>query len=302
MKIKFWGVRGSYPVPGVQTNKFGGNTPCIEVRLDNGQLIIIDAGTGVRGLGLDLMENGFGKGQGKASILITHTHWDHIQGLPFFKPAFVSGNEFTIYARASHHENLKQVFAFQNNACYSPTPFADMKASMNFVETDAEQKFRVGDALVKTVKLNHPNTAIGYRIEADDKVFACITDTAPFEDVLIGDQFIPTPPKSVSAEDERLLAELQFKLNTVIENADLMVYDTFFQVNEYMKNPHWGHSTPEHGLDLCKECDVDRLALFHHAPSNTDEILESMQTHYRKTGGDLHVDVMVATEGQEVAL
>ncbi|MBL7994920.1 MBL fold metallo-hydrolase [bacterium] len=302
MKVKFWGVRGSYPVPGISTNKYGGNTPCIEVRLNNGQLIIIDAGTGIRMLGQELINNGFGSGKGRADILISHTHWDHIQGFPFFKPLFIDGNQFTIHARPSNHLHLKEIISYQNKDCYLPIPFNAVKANLDFVEIDADQKFRIGDAVVKTFKLNHPNIAIGYRIEADGKVFAVVSDTAPFENVLIGEQFIPKPPSTLTEEEERTLGELQFKLNSVLEDVDFMVYDTFFQVNEYVKNPHWGHSTPEHGIDLCLESGVPRMALFHHAPGNTDEILDGMQNYYRLKSKETHVEVIVAREGEEIIL
>jgi phosphoribosyl 1,2-cyclic phosphodiesterase len=302
MKVKFWGVRGSYPVPGVTTNKFGGNTPCVELRLDNGQLIIIDAGTGIRPLGLVLMNNGFGSGKGNADILISHAHWDHIQGFPFFKPLFVKGNTFNIHARASNHLHLKEIMAYQNKDYYMPVSFNEIKAKLNFTEIEADQKFKLGGAVVKTFRLNHPNIAIGYRIEADGKVFAYVSDTAPFENVLIGDVFIPTPPPAASEEELRKMGELQFKLNSVLEDADFMIYDTFFQVNEYLKNPHWGHSTPEHGIDLCMESSVARMALFHHAPSNTDEILEGMEKYYRQKSKETHVEVIVAREGEEIVI
>ncbi len=302
MKIKFWGVRGSYPVPGIHTNKYGGNTPCLQVTLDSGAVIILDAGTGIRGLGQALMQNGFGSGKGLANILMTHTHWDHIQGLPFFAPAFVGGNKFTVHARPSCHRHLKEIFAYQNEEYFSPVPFQAMKADLKFIEIEADQTFMLGEAVVKTFKLNHPNVAIGYRIEADGKSFAYVTDTAPFENVLLGDAFIPKPPDTINSEDQRQLADLQIKMNTVLENADFIVYDAFFRMDEYKKNPHWGHSTPEHGIDLCHEVGVKQLALFHHAPSNTDETLDTLENYYRGKCKGIGPDVMVAMEGKEITL
>jgi phosphoribosyl 1,2-cyclic phosphodiesterase len=302
MKIKFWGVRGSYPVPGLSTNKYGGNTPCVQVTLDSGSIIILDAGTGIRPLGQALMQNGFGSGKGQANILITHTHWDHIQGFPFFAPAFIGGNRFTIHARASSHRHLREILAYQNEEYFSPVPFQAMKADLKFVEIEADQTFKIEDAVVTTFKLNHPNVAIGYRIVADGKVFAYVTDTAPFEDVLIGDAFIPKPPDKISDEDQRQLEELQMKLNTVLQNADFIVYDAFFRMDEYMKNPHWGHSTPEHGIDLCHKVGVKRLALFHHAPSNTDETMAMLEDYYQTMCKAFGLEVMVAMEGKEITL
>lgn len=302
MKVKFWGVRGSYPVPGVTTNLYGGNTSCIEVRFDDHTAMILDAGTGIRPLGNALMQNGFSKGQGSANILITHTHWDHIQGFPFFKPAFVEGNRFTVYARRNNQQRLKTILEYQNNSEYFPVPFSAMKASFDFVEIEADETYRIGPAIVKTIRLNHPNIALGYRIEADGKVFAYITDTSPFESILIGEHFIPKPPDKISDEDQAALNELQRKLLTVIENADLMVYDTFFRLEEYQRSPHWGHSTPEHGLDLCREAGVKAMALFHHAPSNSDEVMGLMDTYYQKLAKPDRVEVFAAREGKEILL
>ena len=302
MKIKFWGVRGSYPVPGVGTNKYGGNTSCLEVRLDNGELIILDAGTGIRPLGKALIQNGFGQGKGHANILFTHTHWDHIQGFPHFKPAYVEGNEFTIYARKQDHVTLKEVFAFQNGATYYPAPLDAMKAKLNFKEIQAEQTLSVGGATVRTVRLNHPNIALGYRIEADGKVFVYMTDTAPFEDMLIGSDFIPKPPEKIGEEEKRQLKELEMKLFSITENADFVVYDAFFKMDEYKRNPHWGHSTPEHGAQMCLETGAKKIALFHHAPSNTDDVMDQMEKYYEAQYRSEGVEVTVAMEGEEIPL
>lgn len=302
MIVKFWGVRGSYPVPGIATNKYGGNTPCLEVSLRDGSKIILDAGTGIRALGQSLLHNGFGTGHGLAHVLITHTHWDHIQGFPHFGPAFVPGNRINVYSRKHSGRLLKDIFAYQNQTEYSSTPFSAFKADLAFVEVTEDSTFEIGTATVRTAKLNHPSVAIGYRIDADGGSVAYITDTAPFDDLLIGNEFIAKPPQSISSDDERKLAELQEKLLRLIQGVNVMVYDTFFRMEDYKRNPHWGHSTAEHGIDLCLQGKIPELFLFHHAPSNTDDVMDEMESHYHDKYKSVGVSVRAAMEGLEVKL
>ncbi len=302
MVVKFWGVRGSYPVPGIHTNKYGGNTPCVEVRLDDGTVLIFDAGTGIRELGLSLMHNGFSEGNGSAHVFITHMHWDHIQGFPFFSPVFVGGNRFTIYARKNNRHKLRDVLAYQNKETYSPISFNEVRAKLDFVEVGEGRSWSVGEAAVKTVRLNHPSIALGYRVDADDKSFAYITDTAPFEDILIGEEFISRPPDHISEDMRRELEDLQQQLVGFVSGADLIVYDAFFRLEDYRRNPHWGHSTPEHGIDLCKEAGIQGLALFHHAPGNSDDVMDQIDGEYRDKGRAMGIEVFAAKEGQEIRL
>ncbi|MFI5291039.1 MAG: MBL fold metallo-hydrolase, partial [Polyangia bacterium] len=137
MKVRFWGVRGSFPVPGPDTNRYGGNTSCVAVRPSDDEdapLIIIDAGTGIRKLGKELMQGAFGAGQGTAHLLVSHTHWDHIQGLPFFAPVYQKGNQFFVYARQRDDTHLRAVFASQTDSPYFPVPFENVQADVAFRE------------------------------------------------------------------------------------------------------------------------------------------------------------------------
>jgi len=166
MKVRFWGVRGSIPVPGQATSRYGGNTSCVEVRPKGGAPIIIDAGTGLRRLGKSLMEERFADGKGQASILISHTHWDHIQGLPFFSPLYRAGNQVDIFAR-QRDLHLEAVFSAQNRAPYFPVPLSAMEAEMRFHEVIEGAHFNIGRAKVSCTRLNHPWIAIAYRVEVD---------------------------------------------------------------------------------------------------------------------------------------
>lgn len=305
MKVRFWGVRGSIPVPGKVTARYGGNTSCVEVRPRDGAPIIIDAGTGLRRLGKSLMEEQFREGKGKASILISHTHWDHVQGLPFFSPLYRAGNEVDIFAR-QRDMHLEAVFSAQNRAPYFPVPLSAMQAEMRFHEVLEGAKFQIGDAKISCTQLNHPWIAIAYRVEVDGAVVAYCSDTAPMTDVLLGTKFVT----SLSI-DEPLAPEVAEQLATmrrgVIElarDADLLIYDTQFTKEEYRQRPHWGHSHPDDAIAVAREAKAKRLCLFHHAPLRSDDENDLILAQYRgvvAAQGDTF-ELVSAFEGLELAL
>src|SRR4051812_6862331 len=192
MKVRFWGVRGSIPVPGRTTSRYGGNTSCVEVRPRGEPPIIIDAGTGLGRLGKTLMEEAFGEGRGKASILISHTHWDHVQGLPFFSPLYRAGNQIEIFAQ-KRDTHLEAVFSAQHREHYFPVPLSAMQADMHFHELVEGATFELGRARVSCTRLNHPWVAIAYRIDVDHASVVYCADTAPFTDMLLGSEFVEQP-------------------------------------------------------------------------------------------------------------
>ena len=194
MRVRFWGVRGSLPVPGARTERYGGNTSCVEVTSASGTRIIIDGGTGIRRLGKELMRAEFESGKGQAHILISHTHWDHIQGLPFFSPFYRGGNRLFVYARQRDDQNLRSVFASQADAPFFPVSFDRTRASVAFRELHDGAKFEIEDMQVSTTRLNHPHVATAYAIAADGARVAYIADTAPFSDILFGQEFLSGPP------------------------------------------------------------------------------------------------------------
>ena len=305
MKVRFWGVRGSIPVPGKVTARYGGNTSCVEVRPRNGAPIIIDAGTGLRRLGKSLMEEAFREGKGKASILISHTHWDHVQGLPFFSPLYRAGNEVNIFAR-QRDMHLEAVFSAQNQAPYFPVPLSAMHADMRFHEVLEGAKFEIGDAKISCTQLNHPWIAIAYRVDVDGASVAYCSDTAPMTDVLLGTKFIaqmsidePLAP-AVAAE----LAVMRRGLIELARGVDLLIYDTQFTKEEYRQRPHWGHSHPDDAIAVAREAGVKRLCLFHHAPLRSDDDNDRILAQYRSVvtaQGDAF-ELHSAYEGLEIAL
>jgi phosphoribosyl 1,2-cyclic phosphodiesterase len=302
MKVRFWGVRGSYPVPGVDTNRYGGNTSCVEVRVAGGPRIIIDAGTGIRKLGKELMTGDFGEGKGTAHLLVSHTHWDHIQGLPFFAPMYQDGNKFHVYARQRDDTHLRAVFASQTDSPYFPVPFDKVQADVSFRELVEGAKFEIGPVKVSCTRLNHPWIAIAYRLECDGASVAYVTDTAPFRDILIEQEYIRQPPRPgepLKPEDAAMLAAMREGVVRLCEGADLVIYDTQFTTEEYVKRPHWGHSCPEDAIEIAEAAGARRLALFHHDPNRTDDELDQILAECAKK---TKLEMIAAAESLEVEL
>ena len=301
MKVRFWGVRGSIPVPGRTTNRYGGNTSCVEVRPRNADPIIIDAGTGIRKLGKSLMEEAFRDGKGSASILVSHTHWDHVQGLPFFSPLYRQGNQVHIFAR-QRDMHLEAVFSQQHHEPYFPVPLSAMQADMHFHELVEGAKFEIGTAKVTCARLNHPWVAIAYRVDVDHASVVYCSDTAPFSDMLLGRDFIEKPqmgtlPPPVMDE----LKQMRAGIVKLAKNADLLIYDTQFTPEEYAVRPHWGHSRPSDAIEIAREAKVKQLCLFHHAPMRSDDDNDKILAATRELAPP-GITVVSAYEGLEIPL
>lgn len=276
----------------------------MEVRPKDGGPIVIDAGTGIRKLGKSLLEEAFGEGKGKASILISHTHWDHVQGLPFFSPLYRAGNDIHIFAR-QRDTHLEAVFSQQHNAPYFPVPLAAMRADMHFHELIEGASFDIGKAKVTCAALNHPWVAIAYRVEVDRAAVVYCSDTAPFTDMLLGRDFVERPsfgalPPQVKTE----LAAMRAGVVQLARNADLLIYDTQFTPEEYQSRPHWGHSRPDDAIEIAREANVKQLCLFHHAPMRSDDENDAILAHYRQviTNANDKFTLVSAYEGLEITL
>jgi phosphoribosyl 1,2-cyclic phosphodiesterase len=306
MKVRFWGVRGSIPVPGRATARYGGNTSCVEVRPRNEPPIIIDAGTGLRRLGKALMEGSFGEGKGTTSILISHTHWDHVQGLPFFSPLYRAGNKIHIFAR-QRDTHLEAVFSQQHDLAYFPVPLTAMHADMQFHELIEGAQFSIGRAKITSTRLNHPWVAIAYRIDVDGASVVYCADTAPFTELLLGREFVTTAPsldEPLSAETAAELARMRAGVVALAKHADLLIYDTHFTLEEYRLRPHWGHSHPDDAIAIARDAGVKRLCLFHHAPMRSDDENDAILAKYRGVIAAQHekFDIVSAYEGLELTL
>src|SRR5213593_4301315 len=283
MRIRFWGTRGSIAAPGASTARYGGNTSCVEVRASDGTVIVLDCGTGARELGLHLAQTM--PQPIRLHLFIGHTHWDHIQGFPFFVPAFMPGAELNIYAPMGFQRGLEEAMAGQMEYAYFPVKLRDLRSRIHFTELD-EGFFRVGDVLVETQYLNHTAPTVAYRMTSDGATIAYATDHEPFW----------SAPGRVSQHpgDERHIAFLK--------GANLVIHDAQYTVDEYRDKVGWGHSSLEYAVDVALAAGVERLVLFHHDPAHDDTILEQMETAARaqviRRGQAL--DVLAAREGLEL--
>jgi phosphoribosyl 1,2-cyclic phosphodiesterase len=305
MKVQYWGVRGSIPVPGSSTVRVGGNTPCVSIEMDDGGLLIIDGGTGIRNLGRHLMTQAdFASGTGTATLLISHRHWDHIHGIPFFEPAYIAGNIFDIYSPAitsSGDPLADNMVTLSYSPTNFPVPYSQMKAAYRFHITEENAVFRIGSAKIHPVRLNHPGTTLGYVITEDNGVesggakVAYICDTGPWDGPVLGDRPADEPRLDHGQNTER-----REQLVSAMQGADLVIHDTFFEEAGYEGRAHWGHSAPSHGLSLCHHAQARRLHLFHFAPDLDDDAVFQMGARTRARAAP--IEVAVATEGMEITL
>jgi CheY-like chemotaxis protein len=289
MDIRFWGTRGSVAKPGPTTLRYGGNTSCVEVRGADGTLIVLDCGTGAHGLGHALTSSGE---RCDGHLMITHTHWDHIQGFPFFSPLFTSGNTWDIYAPGGLGQQLERTLAGQMEYDYFPVTLAQLGATIRYHDL-AEGAFAVGDVRVVTQYLNHPALALGYRLESGGTVVVYSADHEPHapNPAARGDG---EPP--MHGEDRR---HVEF-----LAGADLVVHDAQYTVAEYPSKTGWGHTPAEWAVDYAIAAGARRLALFHHDPLRDDDALDRLVEVCRRRVGAAgsRLDVFAAAEGLEVRL
>lgn len=270
-KVKFWGVRGSIATPSPRHIGFGGNTSCVELKIGN-RVVILDAGTGIRNLGHWLLRRNVTRGD----LFLSHTHWDHINGFPFFSPAFKADRHFTIHAgHLIDKGGIGRVLASQMQQPFFPVPLEKMGASIDNVDFRAGDSFSLGGNIrVRTAPLNHPDGATGYRFEYGGKSVCYVTDT----------EHVPGKP------DQNILA--------LIEGADLVIYDSTYTDKEFEKHVGWGHSTWQEGVRLCRAANAKTLAIFHHDPDHEDLFMEALEAEARQ----LWSGALVARENMRVNL
>ncbi|MBL4634567.1 MAG: MBL fold metallo-hydrolase [Kofleriaceae bacterium] len=301
MHLVFWGVRGSYPVPGTATTRYGGHTSCVEVRSNSNRCLIVDAGTGLRGLGQKLAAENAEQAESNYNLILSHVHWDHIQGLPFFEPAYQGGNHITVHAPRVAADETRKVISGITRHEFFPASLEAAPAIFEYVEVMPGIGLEIEDFEIMPVGLNHPFGAVGYRINADDTSLAYISDTAPFDRMLHKQHFV-AGPEEASEDDLVVLKKLRADLVSALKGVDTVIYDTHFTEEEYEKFPHWGHSTPEHALQICKEAGIRQLILFHHAPAHDDAMMDEIGAQYYVRGKKLGVVVSVAKEGLTIPI
>ena len=284
-RVQFWGTRGSIPSPGRSTVRYGGNTPCVEVRTSAGWLVILDAGTGIRELGRTLIERANGSPI-HGDIFLTHAHWDHIQGIPFFAPIFQRGNHFTIWGSKTLETNIDRVVRDQMSPVVFPVTFEELDATIDF-QTLAEGERSTGTGYeVTAMEVRHPGGALAYRfVEPRTKPAALVY----VSDNELGqtDKYGTTP----SGWRERFVE--------FVRGAKVLVHDTTYTTEEYDHHRGWGHSTYRDGVELALEAGIGTLVLFHHEPRRTDEEVDRRVDECRalvkERGGRL--EIIAAAEG-----
>jgi len=270
LKVKFWGVRGSIACPSANHIKYGGNTSCLEVKVGDRRLVL-DAGTGIRGLGQTFLKDDVSQ----IHILLTHTHWDHINGFPFFVPAYDPRR--SVHIMAGHlrgGEGIQNVLAAQMDNPMFPVPLSAMQAKMRFEDFEAGMSFNIYDDVhVRTAPLNHPNGATGYRIEHAGHAICYVSDT----------EHVP------GKMDQNILG--------LIEGADLVIYDSTYTEEEFPTKIGWGHSTWNEGVKLCREAGAKSMAIFHHDPEHEDLFMDKLGEEAKKVWSE----TFVAREGMELS-
>lgn len=300
MRAKFWGVRGSHPVAAASVQRYGGHTSCVELAIDDEQSpCVLDAGTGLPQLGRELLRGPCGKGAGTVRLFLSHLHWDHVQGLPLFAPAYVPGNRIVVYGRGRAGQSLRDAVLGSMRPELFPIRFDKSAVSLEFVEVTPGLPFDTGGARVTPLALNHPFGAIGYRFDAGGRSLAYVTDTSPFSDILYPEHFVTSAPAALSDGDRVELARLRDALVAGLRGADVAVYDTQYTDAEYAKTPHFGHGTAGHALEILAEAGVRRLVLFHHAPGRTDDALDA-QLAGARTAAPPSIAVDAATQGETI--
>jgi ribonuclease BN (tRNA processing enzyme)/CheY-like chemotaxis protein len=285
MHVRFLGTRGSIATPGPHTLRYGGNTSCVEVRSNAGTLIVLDMGTGAAVLGRELVARG---GPLRGHILISHTHWDHIQGIPFFAPFFMPGCEWDIYAPRGFGQTLRDTLAGQMQYSYFPVGLDQLGATIRYHEL-VEGGLRIGDVEVTSRYLNHPALTLGYRLEADGVALVYACDHEPHSRALA------TGTGEISGEDHR---HVEF-----LTGAELVVHDAQYLASEYPQKIGWGHSTVEYALAVARSAGVKQLALTHHDPKRDDaaidDLVNALRSEAQHRAGPY---VFAAAEGQKVEL
>ncbi len=274
MRIRFWGVRGTIPTPGPDTIRVGGNTSCVEIFTPDKQLIILDAGSGIRQLGKALQREFEGRIVG--NILISHTHWDHIQGFPFFGPVFGRTNRFVLIGQKRVGKRLEEIMAGQFIEPYLPYAYKSLPADLIVKEVKDGETIIIGDhTVVKMADLNHPGGCLGFRIEHNGTVFTYCSDVSHYDDGF----------------DQNVLK--------LAQGADLLVHDAHFgTLEERRKFADWGHSTWIEAAQVAIEAGVKTLALFHYSPDLTDNEVESILVKTRQ----VFPRTILAREGLEIHL
>ena len=293
--LRFWGVRGSIPTPGPNTVFYGGNTTCAELRAD-GQLIILDSGSGIRLLGQHLAEEFKGRSL-ELNLLLTHTHWDHIQGFPFFAPAYIANNQVRIIGYEGYRKGLESTLAVQMESSFFPIGLRQLPSNISFLE-QREMEFHIGPVRVRSIFANHPGICVGYRLDTSSGSVAFLPDHESYARMRLH-------PRAGGAKGQETLdycrAEDQ-KLVEFLRDVDVLILDSQYDEAEYQTHIGWGHSCYEDSVATALAAGAKHLFLFHHDPSHDDARVSRLVGHARELAASHGSELVVeaAREGLEI--
>jgi phosphoribosyl 1,2-cyclic phosphodiesterase len=293
MKIKFWGVRGSIPSPGPNTQRYGGNTTCIEVRTDDNDLIILDGGTGIFPLAQQLLK----EVPLTAHILNTHSHWDHIQGLPFFIPIFIKGNTVYLYGAFDPLSGAgpERIMNIQMQYSYFPVREAEIQSNMHYLTVMPHEVIKIGTSSITPTLLSHPVVNMGYRIECKSKSMFFTGDHEPHYNIY-------EPGDDGYAEYQVLIEEQHLAIINAIKGVDILIADSSYTLSEYPSKKGWGHGTFDSCIEMAKAAGVKILYCTHHEPTRSDDDLEVVFAEAVARHDCKNLDVRLAREGDAVEI
>jgi len=294
LQVRFWGVRGSIPCPGPSTTRYGGNTSCLQL-LGGNEVIILDGGTGLRELGLKLAAENRPL---KIHLLLSHTHWDHIQGFPFFTPIYNPANEIVVYGPRALDKSLEEAMMFQMQYAYFPVRGVELAAKMQFREIE-EQSWKIGDIEFSTKSMNHPIRVLAYKFQRGGRSGAYTGDNEPYYDVMAekGDPSDPAIRRRLAFIDDCNRSVVEF-----LRGLDLLVADAQYTDEEYAQKRGWGHSSLSQVVTLAAQAAVRRLVLFHHEPTHPDAAMDKIAKKAKAMAAKVakKMDVLAAKEGMTV--
>jgi phosphoribosyl 1,2-cyclic phosphodiesterase/ActR/RegA family two-component response regulator len=283
-RVKFWGTRGSIATPGPETIRYGGNTACVEVRCGE-DVLIFDCGTGIRELGIQLARE-YAERNLEVHLFVSHTHWDHIQGFPFFQPAYRAGNRVNIFSLHSPDRSLEKLFTGQMDGNYFPVTLDDLMARLHFEELGTGD-IHIGDVQISHMHLNHPGLALAFRIEAKGRSVVYMTDHEPYHKLL------GASPHTKKLDDE---------IDSFAKQTDLLIREAQYTDEEYVHKRGWGHSSTSDAVTSALNADVKRLILFHHDPMHDDQQVDNMVEFCREKIREHGKSIRVAGAADKLTL
>ena len=297
-RLKLWGVRGSIPIPGPATIRYGGNTTCVEVRAD-GEIIVLDAGTGIRALGMAL-EKEFGSRPITVTVLITHVHWDHIQGFPFFIPAYNDKNQIRIFGYDGAESGIREILKGQMATPFFPVKLYDLPGKI-YIKKLQKMEFNIGKVRVRSKLMNHPGVCMGYRLFTTTGSVAFLPDNEPYDAFKLHSarSHLLSPEQTKKRAEAERAGLVQF-----LERCDILILDSQYTDEEYQAHVGWGHGSLSAGVTLALDAQVRKLVLFHHDPTHDDAMVDEMVKQARAlvTKSGKVLEVVAAREGEEFLL